>query len=435
MEIYLLLSAVIFVLLVLILYQFFKTNKLKFELRLQNERFLNLQNKFNQIELELSNSKEQIQTLNTQKMENEIEKAKLKTKFDEQIHINLELKARQDELDLKTREYFELKTKEMSQHLLNLNTKTLGENSQKILENLINPLKNEIEKYQKESINTSTIFKTNFENLKTETKNIMTQAQNLAEALNGNKKVLGNWGEIQLDSVLSASGLELNKNYFKQVGYKDKDANQKYLDVVVDFGESKKAIIDAKCSLVNYNAYFNESDEVKKTQFAKALANDVKKHIELLSSKEYQDYDTKTYEYIFMFVPNDSIFYTALNQDSTIYEYAYEKGIFITTPLTLLMALKTVYICWRNLKSDENAMRILAKAGRMYDKFRVFTEQFERLETQLNTVMKTVSSSKTTLYDGSGNLLGRFENLKKLGAKTNKNISKIYNETPENNQA
>ncbi|AVK81267.1 DNA recombination protein RmuC [Campylobacter fetus] len=435
MEIYILLSAVISALLVLILYQFFKTNKLKFELRLQNERFLNLQNKFNQIELELSNSKEQIQTLNTQKMENEIEKAKLKTKFDEQIHINLELKARQDELDLKTREYFELKTKEMSQHLLNLNTKTLGENSQKILENLINPLKNEIEKYQKESINTSTIFKTNFENLKTETKNIMTQAQNLAEALNGNKKVLGNWGEIQLDSVLSASGLELNKNYFKQVGYKDKDANQKYLDVVVDFGESKKAIIDAKCSLVNYNAYFNESDEVKKTQFAKALANDVKKHIELLSSKEYQDYDTKTYEYIFMFVPNDSIFYTALNQDSTIYEYAYEKGIFITTPLTLLMALKTVYICWRNLKSDENAMRILAEAGRMYDKFRVFTEQFERLETQLNTVMKTVSSSKTTLYDGSGNLLGRFENLKKLGAKTNKNISKIYNETPENNQA
>ncbi|EKJ0131523.1 DNA recombination protein RmuC [Campylobacter fetus] len=132
-------------------------------------------------------------------------------------------------------------------------------------------------------------------------------------------------------------------------------------------------------------------------------------------------------------MPNDSIFYTALNQDSTIYEYAYEKGIFITTPLTLLMALKTVYICWRNLKSDENAMRILSEAGRMYDKFRVFTEQFDKLESQLNTVIKTVSSSKTTLYDGSGNLLSRFENLKKLGAKTNKNISKIYNESAENN--
>ncbi|MBK3503716.1 DNA recombination protein RmuC [Campylobacter fetus subsp. venerealis] len=433
MEIYILLSLVIFVFGALIFYQFLKIDKFKFELKLQNERFLNLQIKFDENRFELLNLENKIQNLNEQKMEGEIEKAKLKTKLDEQINLNLELKARQDELDLKTREYFELKTKEMSQHLLNLNTKSLGENSQKILENLINPLKNEIEKYQKESVNTSTIFKANFENLKTETKNIISQAKNLADALNGNKKVLRNWGEIQLDSVLEASGLINGKNYFKQVGYKDKDGNQKYLDVVVDFGESKKAIIDSKCSLVNYNAYFNAQSDEQKNQFAKALAGDIKKHIELLSSKEYQDYDTKTYEYIFMFVPNDSIFYTALNQDSTIYEYAYEKGIFITTPLTLLMALKTVYICWRNLKSDENAMRILSEAGRMYDKFRVFTEQFDKLESQLNTVIKTVSSSKTTLYDGSGNLLSRFENLKKLGAKTNKNISKIYNESAENN--
>lgn len=428
MEIYILLSAVISALLVLVLYQFFNANKLKFELKLQNERFLNLQIKLDENRAELLSLENKIQNLNEQKTQSEIEKAKLKTKFDEQIHINLELKARQDELDLKTREYFELKTKEMSQHLLNLNTKTLSENSQKILENLINPLKNEIEKYQKESINTSTVFKTNFENLKSETKNIMIQAKNLAEALNGNKKVLGNWGEIQLDSVLSASGLELNKNYFKQVAYKDKNGVQKYLDVVVDFGDNKKAIIDAKCSLVNYNAYFNESDEAKKTQFAKALSNDVKKHIELLSSKEYQDYDTKTYEYVFMFVPNDAIFYTALNQDSTIYEYAYERGIFITTPLTLLMALKTVYICWRNLKSDENAMRILTEAGKIYDKFGIFTDSFEKLQNQLNTLNKTFGECQTTLSEGRGNLLGRFENLKKLGAKTTKNIGKAYYE-------
>ncbi|ALV24502.1 DNA recombination protein [Campylobacter iguaniorum] len=422
MEIYILFGSIILLLCVAIIYLFFRLNKLKFELILKEQSLVNLQNKFDELEIFKLNLEDENAKFKSLILDLQMQNTRLQTKFDEQISINSELKTRQNELDTKTREYFDLKVAQMSENLLNLNTKNLSQNSQKILENLITPLKNEMEKYQKESLNTNTTFKTNFENLKTETKNIMTQAKNLADALNGNKKVLGNWGEIQLDSVLQGSGLVLGTNYFKQVGYKDDRGNQKYLDVVIDFGEGKKAIIDAKCSLVNYNAYFNATD-LEKPAFAKALAGDVKRHIDLLSSKEYQDYDTKTYEYIFMFVPNDSIFYTALNQDSTIYEYAYEKGIFITTPLTLLMALKTVYMCWRNLKSDENAMKILNEAGKMYDKFGVFLEQFEKLENQLQTVSKTVQTSKTTLFEGSGNLLGRFENIKKLGAKTSKNIN------------
>ncbi|MDY6056722.1 MAG: DNA recombination protein RmuC, partial [Campylobacter lanienae] len=265
-------------------------------------------------------------------------------------------------------------------------------------------------------------FKVNFENLKSETKGVITQARNLADALKGNKKILGNWGEIQLDSVLQSSGLILGVNYEKQVSYKDENGNQKYLDVVVKFDESKRAIIDAKCSLVNYNEYHNATDESQKDSYAKALAKDIKNHIDNLNSKDYAFLDSKNYEYIFMFIPNDNMLFVALSADSALYEYAYEKGIFITTPLTLLMALKTVYICWKNLKSDENATKIFIEAGKIYDKFDVFIKNYERLENQVIAMSKAIEDGKTTLYQGRGNLISKFENLKKLGAKTTKTL-------------
>ena len=211
-------------------------------------------------------------------------------------------------------------------------------------------------------------------------------------------------------------------NYEKQVSYKDENGNQKYLDVVVKFDESKRAIIDAKCSLVNYNEYHNATDESQKDSYAKALAKDIKNHIDNLSSKDYAFLDSKNYEYIFMFIPNDNMLFVALSADSALYEYAYEKGIFITTPLTLLMALKTVYICWKNLKSDENATKIFIEAGKIYDKFDVFIKNYERLENQVIAMSKAIEDGKTTLYQGRGNLISKFENLKKLGAKTTKTL-------------
>lgn len=371
---------------------------------------------------ELNSIKDENKNLQEQNIQNIQQITQLTTKLDSANEINNELKKRQDELDNKTREYFELKTKQMSESLLNLNSKEMRENSAKILESLITPLKDEINKYQKSNLEINNTFKVNFENLKSETKGVITQARNLADALKGNKKILGNWGEIQLDSVLQSSGLILGVNYEKQVSYKDENGNQKYLDAVVKFDESKRAIIDAKCSLINYNEYHNATDESLKDSYAKALAKDIKNHIDNLNSKDYAFLDSKNYEYIFMFIPNDNMLFVALSADSALYEYAYEKGIFITTPLTLLMALKTVYICWKNLKSDENATKIFIEAGKIYDKFDVFIKNYERLENQVIAMSKAIEDGKITLYQGRGNLISKFENLKKLGAKTTKTL-------------
>ena len=203
------------------------------------QKFSDLSTNLTLKEEELISIKDENKNLQEQNIQNIQQITQLTTKLDSANEINNELKKRQDELDNKTREYFELKTKQMSENLLNLNSKEMRENSAKILESLITPLKDEINKYQKSNLEINNTFKVNFENLKSETKGVITQARNLADALKGNKKILGNWGEIQLDSVLQSSGLILGQNYDRQVACKDENGNQKYLDVVVKFDESK----------------------------------------------------------------------------------------------------------------------------------------------------------------------------------------------------
>lgn len=371
---------------------------------------------------EVANLKEQISNFATSEIDLKTKIKELEVNLTNQISENKKLNQNQLEIDKELREYFNLKTKEMSENLLNLNSEKLGESSQKILENLINPLKAEIKKYQEEHKETSTIFQANFNNLKNETKNIMNEAKNLADALKGNKKILGNWGEMQLDAVLENSGLKLGENYQKQVSYTDSSGNRKILDAVVNFGEGKEVIIDAKCSLVNYSAYFNETDESQKQTHAINLAKDIKNHIDTLSSKDYKNHLNKTYEYVFMFIPNDGIFYTALNSDSSLYDYAFEKGVFITTPLTLLMALKTVYICWKHIKADENVDKIFGEFGKFGDKFQVFISNYEKINSQLLTVLKTYESTQKTL-NGRDGLIDKMQNLKNFGAKITKPIS------------
>ena len=416
------LSAVVVVAVVVLIWLGFVLFKKQSQLASLGQKFNDLSANLSIKDQELNSIKDENKNLQEQNIQNIQKITQLTTKLESANEINTQLKERQDELDNKTREYFELKTKQMSENLLNLSSKEMTESSAKILESLIAPLKDEINKYQKSNLEINNTFKINFENLKSETKGVMTQAHNLAEALKSNKKILGNWGEIQLDSVLQSSGLILGVNYDKQVACKDENGNQKYLDAVVKFDENKKAIIDAKCSLINYNEYHNATDESLKEGYAKALAKDIRNHIDNLSSKDYAFLDSKNYEYVFMFIPNDNMLFVALGADSTLYEYAYEKGIFITTPLTLLMALKTVYICWRNLKSDENAARIFSEAGKIYDKFDVFIKNYERLENQVIAMSKVIEDGKTTLYQGRGNLISKFENLKKLGAKTTKTL-------------
>lgn len=343
-----------------------------------------------------------------------------------------DLKAQNQARNEEITKQFNEKVELLSQKMLNLNSENLKKSSNELissmLKNEILPLKDEILKYQKSNNDLNLIFSENFKNLKAETKNIMEEANKLTNALKGNKKTAGNWGEAQLEFILELSGLKKDINYFLQKSFIDKDGKTKFLDALVDFGEGKKAVIDSKCSLINYTNYANAKTKEEGDIYSKELAKDIKNHIDSLSSKEYKDYNIDTYDYIFMFIPNENMLYAGLHSNPGLYQYAYEKGIFLTTPLTLLMAMKTVYICWQNLKSDDNAREIMKRASALYDKIIGFLEDFERIEKRSADLLDSVENAKNKLCDGRGNVTRQLEMLLDLGASSNKQLPQSFEE-------
>lgn len=331
------------------------------------------------------------------------------------------------DLNVNLSKFYEANLQKVSAELLNLNAKEISQHSSNIvsevLEKEIKPLREAMDKYSKENVRLNAIFDANFQALSKATDEIGKKTAQLASALRGNKKIVGTWGETQLELVLENSGLKEGQNYQKQVYYVDDDGKKRFLDVVVDFGVNKKAVIDAKCSLVHYLDYINASDNDAKITAIKELAKDLKNHIDILAPKDYQKYSKDVYDYVFMFIPNENILQLAMQSNSNLYQYAYEKGIFLTTPLTMLMALRTVYLCWQNLKMDENSRQILELAGNLYDKFYGFVLDFDTIERNISTLSKTYENAKNKLSTGKGNVIKRIEDLRYLGARASKDKS------------
>lgn len=414
-------------------------DELQKNLAVSETNCINLQDKIDENMLQNTNLNSKISSLQDKVMELNSENLALnlsiKTKIDEINKLKESMKNDKEKLELSfksqvenMKNFLEQGIKANFENIKNANIKELSEDSKKKFDELIKPLNDNIKEYREKMIQTDTNFKSIFENFQKEALKLGTQADALANALKGDKKMLGNLGELQLEKILDASGLVKGHNYHTQVGYKDENGNQKFLDLVVDFDSDKKAIIDAKFSLVNYSNYCESSDEKEKIIYAKKLANDLRNHINTLDSKEYKDYDTKAYPYIFMFIPYDNILRVGLTQDNNLYTYAYEKGIFITTPLTLLMALKTIYICWLNLQSDKKAENILKLAGQIYDKFVLVCEKFQTLDTRLNSLQNSKDEIHKTL-SGRGGMSSYIEKLKTQGAKTTKSLPKeLYDE-------
>jgi DNA recombination protein RmuC len=212
-------------------------------------------------------------------------------------------------------------------------------------------------------------------------------------------------------------------HYEKQNSYRDENHNLKRPDVVIKLPANRSIIIDSKVSLVDYDAYIRSQSDAEKNIAAKKLADDFKKHIDNLASKDYTHYDIGTLQYVFMFVPIEGAFSVALGADSSLYEYALKKHIAIVTPMTLTVSLRTIYLYWQSEKSSEFALKLFEEAGKLYDKVSIFSETFVKIGDQLQTVQKSYEKAHGQLAAGSGNILKRVSNLKALGAKTTKNLS------------
>lgn len=353
---------------------------------------------------ELSRRNTEFENLQQQNLKRDEELAKQQ----EQLRKDFELMASKI-LDEKS-EKFTLQNKENIKNILNP------------LEEKIKTFEKKVEDSQKESISMHSALKEQLLGLKDLNQQMTKEAENLTKALKGDSKMQGNWGELVLERVLEKSGLEKDREYFVQQSFQREDGSRVMPDVVLHLPDSKKMIIDSKVSLVDYERMVNADDD-EKLSYLKSHVNSIKKHVDQLSAKNYQDlYDIESPDFVLMFIPIEPAFAVAINEDNSLYNKAFEQNIVIVTPSTLLATLRTIDTMWNNEKQQQNAIEIARQAGALYDKFEGLVTDLTGVGKKIDAAKSDYSSAMNKLVEGKGNLISRVENIKKMGAKAKKSL-------------
>lgn len=354
--------------------------------------------------------------------------------------LNSELARRNSEYDnleqqlLKRDEELILQQEQLRKDFELLATKILDEKSEKFtlqnkenIKQILNPLQEKIQLFekkvedtQKESISMHSALKEQLLGLKDLNQQMTKEATNLTRALKGDSKMQGNWGELVLERVLEKSGLEKDREYFVQQNFTREDGTRVLPDVVLHLPDNKRMIIDSKVSLTDYERLVNAEDD-DRPLWLKAHVNSIKRHVDQLSDKKYEDlYDIESPDFVLMFIPIEPAFAVAINEDNSLYNKAFEKNIVIVTPTTLLATLRTIDTMWNNEKQQRNALEIAKQAGALYDKFEGLVVDLTGVGKKIDAAKSDYSAAMNKLVDGKGNIIGRVEKLKKMGAKAKK---------------
>ena len=383
----------------------------------QKERMLNNEvEKFNLLSIEWE--KEKIE-LNRELSQTETNLGNLSEKLEHQT----------EELE-KLQETFQKEFQLIADKILKDNANELSQHHQKELQQLLQPLKEKIKSFE-ENIEKKYIDETKERtNLKSELSRLLElnntlnlQAQNLTTALKGENKTQGNWGEMILERILESSGLQKGEEYETQVS--DTNAEHKRIqpDVIVNLPENKHLIIDSKVSLLAYENFISTSDELRKENSMKSHLQSIRTHIKTLNEKNYQSGSKlQSPDFVLLFMPIEAAFSLALQYDSELFNYAWESKVVLVSPTTLLASLRTISSVWKNERQTKNAQDIAEKAGNLYDKFVGFLKDMENIDRALKSAQNHYDDAFNKLGSGRGNLVKKAEQLKELGAKTNKSI-------------
>ena len=306
-----------------------------------------------------------------------------------------------------------------------------SEQSKQALETSLSPLRRDLGDFRKQ---VSTAYdKENADRnrlagqigeLQKQTMQISADAVNLANALKGDNKQQGNWGEFVLEKLLEDSGLSKGREYETQVALKDEEGKRRNPDVIIRLPEGKDIIIDAKTSLLNYERYFHAETDQDKQEFLKHHLSSLRSHIKGLDVKNYEKLDSvNSLDFVLIFIPVESAFMLALDNDPDIMREAYDRGIILVSPSTLMVTLRTIKNLWRYADQNINAQQIAEKAGGLYDLFVLHVEALEDIGKHLDKSKDAYDTALKRLSSGRGNLVKRSEELKTLGAKTKKALA------------
>lgn len=258
--------------------------------------------------------------------------------------------------------------------------------------------------------------------LRQQTERIGNDAASLTQALKGDTKMQGDWGEMILETTLESCGLMKNEQFFLQRSYQDAKGNSFRPDAVIDLPGGEHAVIDAKVSLTAYQAAVNATDATEQELFLKEHIKSIKKHIDELSAKNYETIVPNCIGYVLMFVPYESGYAAAIKTDPSILQYAYRKHIILLSPSNLLMALQLTRTMWQNYRMNKNVEEILRASNDLYDKFVSFGETFLKIGTGIQRLQSDYEKAHSQLSEGKGNIVRRLDNMKMLGITPKKEL-------------
>ena len=314
--------------------------------------------------------------------------------------------------------------------ILKQNTVEFSASNQKSITELLSPLKEKIQVFEKKVEDTyekglkdQTDLKAELKKLHDLNLKISDEANNLTKALKGDVKKQGNWGEVILERILERSGLTEGREYTKQESVLSESGQRFQPDVVIHLPDQKHIVVDSKVSLVAYERLVNAANEKDRPAFVKEHLLSVRSHIKILSEKHYQHSPNfNSPDFVLLFVPIESSFSIAVQEDQDLFSYAWDNKVVIVSPSTLLATLRTIASIWQQENQTRNAMEIARQSGALYDKFVSFISDMESIGKSLESTRKTYDQATNKLYSGSGNLVKRAENIRKLGAKTTKEL-------------
>jgi DNA recombination protein RmuC len=391
----------------------------------ENEK-LNIQKQFSSFRTEIEKLHADKDILRNEKEAINIKLTKKEVDFENLWERNREQKQEVEQLQEKFTKEFE----NLANKILDEKSNKFTEQNKENMKNILSPLQDKILNFEKrvddthkESIGFHATLREQIVGLSQLNAQMSKETLNLTRALKGDTKMQGNWGELVLERVLEKSGLEKDREYFVQQSHTTVDGNRVFPDVVINLPDGKKMIVDSKVTLTAYERYINEEDDDNKKLFLKEHVIAIRRHVEQLGEKNYQDlYQIESPDFVLLFIPMEPAFALALNEDTALYNKAFEKNIIIVTPSTLLATLRTIDSMWTNQKQQDNALEIARQAGALYDKFEGFVADLIKIGKKMDEAKIEYSGAMNKLVDGSGNLVKSVEKLKRMGAKAKKSL-------------